>query len=169
MVRASTGFAVRGRDEELALIELRLDETQSGVGSVIIVEGRAGSGKTRLLEACASLAEARSFRVGRGEAEPGRTVVELDALFEALFGGEEPLAPRDALSDARSSPEQRFWLLQDIQALIEEAALKGPLLLCLDDLQWAGDGCAVAMRQLPQRLASLPVAWVLAFRPGQGL
>jgi hypothetical protein len=25
------------------------------------------------------------------------------------------------------------------------------------------------MRQLPQRLASLPVAWVMAFRPNQGL
>jgi DNA-binding CsgD family transcriptional regulator len=169
MVSGTSGFPVRGRDEELVLIESRLDETQSGVGSVIIVEGKAGSGKTRLLEACASIAAARSFRVGRGEADPGRTVVELDALFDALFGGEKPLAPRDALSDTRSSPEQRFWLLQDIQALIEEAALRNPLLICLDDLQWAGDGCAVAMRQLPRRLASLPVAWVMAFRPNQGL
>ena len=158
-----------GRDQELVLIESCLDETKSGVGSVMIVEGRAGSGKTRLLEACASKAGARSFRVGRGEADPGRTVVELDALFDALFGGEKPLIPRRALSDTHSSPEQRFWLLQDLQALIEEAALKSPLLVCLDDLQWAGDGCAVAMRQLPQRLASLPVAWVMAFRPDQGL
>jgi DNA-binding CsgD family transcriptional regulator len=169
MVSGTSGLPLRGRDEELVLIESHLDETQSGVGSVIIVEGRAGSGKTRLLEACASKAAARSFRVGRGEADPGRTVVELDALFDALFGGEKPLAPRDALSDTRSSPEQRFWLLQDIQALIEEAALKDPLLICLDDLQWAGDGVAVAMRQLPRRLASLPVAWVMAFRPKQGL
>ena len=169
MVSGTSGLPLRGRDEELVLIESCLDETQSGVGSVMIVEGRAGSGKTRLLEACASKAGARSFRVGRGEADPGRTVVELDALFDALFGGEKPLIPRDALSDTHSSPEQRFWLLQDLQALIEEAALKDPLLVCLDDLQWAGDGCAVAMRQLPRRLASLPVAWVMAFRPDQGL
>lgn len=109
-----------------------------------------------------------SFRVGRGVAEPHRRV-ELDALFDALFDGDKPLVARDALSDLHASPEQRFWLLQDIQALIEEAALKDPLLICLDDLHWAGDGCAVAMRQLPPRLASLPVGWVMAFRPNQGL
>ena len=115
------------------------------------------------------MAAERSFRVGRGAAEPHRRAVDLDALFDALFGGDRPLIARDALSDLHASPEQRFWLLQDIQALIEEAALRDPLLICLDDLHWAGDGCAVAMRQLPQRLASFPVGWVIAFRPNQGL
>lgn len=168
MVGGTRATPLRGRDEELAAIGSRLDEIRSGVGSVIIVEGRAGLGKTRLLDACASMAADRSFRVGRGVAEPHRRV-ELDALFDALFDGEKPLVARDALSDLHASPEQRFWLLQDIQALIEEAALKNPLLICLDDLHWAGDACAVAMRQLPQRLASLPVGWVMAFRPNQGL
>jgi DNA-binding CsgD family transcriptional regulator len=168
MVGSTWGTPVRGRSDELAAIGARLDQVRSGVGSVIIVEGRAGLGKTRMLEACASMAVERSFRVGRGVAEPHRRV-ELDALFDALFEGDKPLVARDALSDLHASPEQRFWLLQDIQALIEEAALKDPLLICLDDLHWAGDGCAVAMRQLPQRLASLPVGWVMAFRPNQGL
>ncbi len=168
MVGSTGGTPVRGRGDELAAIGARLDQVRSGVGSVIIVEGRAGLGKTRMLEACASMAVERSFRVGRGVAEPHRRV-ELDALFDALFDGDKPLVARDALSDLHASPEQRFWLLQDIQALIEEAALKDPLLICLDDLHWAGDGCAVAMRQLPQRLASLPVGWVMAFRPNQGL
>jgi AAA ATPase domain len=164
----TSGTPVRGRGDELAAIGARLDQIRSGVGSVMIVEGRAGLGKTRLLDACASMAAERSFRVGRGVAEPYRRV-ELDALFDALFEGDKPLVARDALSDLHASPEQRFWLLQDIQALIEEAALKDPLLICLDDLHWAGEGCAVAMRQLPQRLASLPVGWVMAFRPNQGL
>jgi DNA-binding CsgD family transcriptional regulator len=169
MVGGTGALPVRGRDEELAAVDTRLDEIRSGVGSVIIVEGRAGLGKTRMLDACATMAAERSFRVGRGAAEPGRTVVELEALFDALFDGEKPLVARDALSDLHSSPEQRFWLLQDIQAIIEEAALEDPLLICLDDLQWGGDGFAVAMRELPQRLASLPVGWVMAFRPNQGL
>ena len=62
-----------------------------------------------------------------------------------------------------------FWLLQDVQSLIEAAALKNPVLICLDDLHWGGTSLSVAMRQLPLRLSSLPVAWVMAFRPGQGL
>jgi DNA-binding CsgD family transcriptional regulator len=169
MVGGTRGPPLRGRGEELAAIGARLDEVRSGVGSVIIVEGRAGSGKTRLLDACASMAAERSFRVGRGVMELSRRVVELDALFDALFDGDEPLVAREAISDLHASPEQRFWLLQDIQALIEEAALRDPLLICLDDLHWGGAGCAVAIRQLPQRLASLPVGWVMTFRPDQGL
>jgi DNA-binding CsgD family transcriptional regulator len=169
MVGGTQGSPLRGRGDELAAIGARLDEVRSGVGSVIIVEGRAGLGKTRLLDACAAMAAERSFRVGRGVTEPHRRVVELDALFDALFDGDTPLVARDALSDHHASPEQRFWLLQDIQALIEEAALRDPLLICLDDLHWGGASCAMAMRQLPQRLASLPVGWVMAFRPDQGL
>jgi DNA-binding CsgD family transcriptional regulator len=169
MVVGTWGPPLRGRGGELAAIGARLDEVRSGVGSVILIEGRAGLGKTRLLDACASMAAERSFRAGRGVTEPHRQVVELDALFDALFDGDNPLVARDALSDHHASPEQRFWLLQDIQALIEEAALRDPLLICLDDLHWGGASCAVAMRQLPQRLASLPVGWVMAFRPNQGL
>jgi DNA-binding CsgD family transcriptional regulator len=169
MVGGTLGLPLRGRGGELAAIGGRLDEVRSGVGSVIIVEGRAGLGKTRLLDACASMAAERSFRVGRGVTEPHRRVVELDALFDALFDGDNPLVARGTLSDHHASPEQRFWLLQDIQALIEEAALRDPLLICLDDLHWGGPSCAMAMRQLPQRLASLPVGWVMAFRPDQGL
>src|SRR5580692_5227987 len=166
--RASRAHPMRGRAAETAAIGARLDEVRSGVGSVIIVEGRAGLGKTRLLEACASMAAERSFRVGRAAAEPHRRATGLDVLLDALFGGDDPLLARKALGDLHASPELGFWLLQDIQALIEKAALRGPLLICLDDLHWAGDACAVALRQLPQQLASLPVGWVMAFRPNQG-
>ncbi len=109
-----------------------------------------------------------SFRVGRGAAEPERAI-ELGALFDALFEGEPPLADRRALKDAHASSEFLFWLLQDVQSLIEEAALKDPVLICLDDLHWGGTSLSVAIRHLPQRLSSLPVAWVMAFRPDQGL
>jgi DNA-binding CsgD family transcriptional regulator len=79
------------------------------------------------------------------------------------------LADRRALGDSHASPEFLFWLIQDLQSVIEEAALKSPLLICLDDLHWAGASCAVALRQLGPRLASLPVAWILASRPNQGV
>ena len=43
-----------------------------------------------------------SFRVGRGAAEPGR-VIELGALFDALFEGDPPLADRRSLADETRS------------------------------------------------------------------
>jgi len=159
---------LRGREQELAVIRRRLGQVRAGTGCVVVVEGSAGLGKTRLLDECVSMAQELSFLVGRGAAEPGRAI-ELGALFDALFKGEPPLADRRALNDGHASSEFLFWLLQDVQSLIEEAALKDPVLICLDDLHWGGTSLSFAMRHLPQSLSSLPVAWVMAFRPDQGL
>jgi len=165
---APSRLPLRGREHERAAIHRRLSQARAGTGCVVVVEGSAGLGKTRLLDECMSMAGQLSFRVGRGAAEPGR-LIELGALFDALFEGDPPLADRRALNDVHASSEFLFWLLQDVQSLIEEAALKNPLLICLDDLHWSGTSLSFAMRQLPARLSSLPVAWVMAFRPDQGV
>ena len=161
---------LRGRQDELAVIEDRLREVSAGTGGAIVIEGSAGVGKTKLVDASMQLATDLGFRAGRGVLEPYRTgPTELEGLFDALFEGPSPLADRRALDDSHASPEFMFWLIQDLQSVIEEAALQSPILICLDDLHWAGASCAVAIRQLGPRLASLPVAWILAFRPNQGL
>ena len=45
----------------------------------------------------------------------------------ALFDGSRPLLERSALAELRSLPERRYWLLQDLEMLLERAALDGPL------------------------------------------
>jgi DNA-binding CsgD family transcriptional regulator len=157
--------AVRGRDAELAVLSEQLDRVRSGVGAVVELVGGAGMGKSRLLEEAARMGRRLSFAVGKGVAQPGDSVVELSVLMSALFDGAEPVLDRSALRDLRPGREQRYWLLQDLQALLERAALQSPLLVCLDDLQWADGGTAAALRTLPPRLAELPIAWVVAFRP----
>ena len=159
---------VRGRDAELARIGVQLDRVRSGVGSVVLVAGEPGMGKTRLLTEAARVARRLALRVGAGAAEPGGGVVELAPLMTALFDGPHSLLERGALGALRSRPEERYWLLQDLQAMLERSALDGPVLVSLDDLQWADGGTAAALRALPARLADLPVAWILAFRAEQG-
>src|SRR6478736_8749111 len=159
---------VRGRDAELASIGVQLDRVRSGTGAVVLVEGEPGMGKTRLLAEAARVARRLGFRVGAGAAEPGAGIVELAALMTALFDGADPLLERSGLRQLHSAPEQRYWLLQDLQTMLERAALDGPLLISLDDLQWADSGTAAALRALPIRLVGMPIAWILASRPGQG-
>jgi DNA-binding CsgD family transcriptional regulator len=159
---------VRGRDDDLATIERHLDQLLSGIGSVIVVEGAAGLGKSRLLKEAVTMARRLSIKVGSGTADPGDNVVQLAPLMEALFDGPEPILERAALHGEHTSPEQRYWLLQDLETLLEKAALKAPLLVCLDDLQWADNGTAAALRSLPTRLTTVPVGWVIALRPGEG-
>jgi DNA-binding CsgD family transcriptional regulator len=141
-----------------------LQRVGAGTGGVVIIEGDAGLGKTRLLTAARETARALEFRTGLGTAEPGHGSV----LMEALFGGTDPLIDRTSLGSRDRSREEPFWLLADIQTLMERAALRQPLMVCLDDAQWADAGCGFALRMLTQWLASLPVAWLIAVRPDQG-
>jgi DNA-binding CsgD family transcriptional regulator len=154
-----------GRDAELALIRAELERLTDGAEAVLIVEGAAGMGKTRLLAEVSTIARSLGIRVGSSAADPSETVVELAVLLAALFDGATPLLDESGLTALHAQPEQRFWLLRDLQQLLERAALESPLLISIDDAHWADAGTAAAIRTLPMRLMGLPIAWVIALRP----
>jgi DNA-binding CsgD family transcriptional regulator len=159
---------IRGRDAELSAFGEMLGRVRSGSGAVLLIEGAAGIGKSRLLAEGEKMAHRLGFPVGVGAAEPSESVAELAPLLRALFDGPEPLLDRAGLSSLHAAPEQRYWRLQGLRSLLEHAAMDSPLVVFLDDLQWAGAGTVAALRALPPRLASLPIGWVLAMRPDQG-
>ncbi|MFI5776004.1 AAA family ATPase [Nocardia sp. NPDC051570] len=164
MARTTTASTtLYGRDPELHVLGAALSSLRRGSGVVVVIEGSPGIGKSRLLAETVRLAGRLSARVGLGEADPSEAVVELAPLLRALFDGSAPLLDRSALPTARSGPEQRYWLVQDLESLLEGAATI-PLVVCLDDLQWADSGTLAALRTLPARLASVPIAWILAAR-----
>src|ERR1700722_1831297 len=158
---------LRGRDDELSTLREHLGRLRGGAGFSWLIEGGAGLGKSRLVEYAVSAGRGAGFAVGHGLAAPADAAVQLAALADALFAGPGPVLNRSALRDSPAPVEQRYWLLQDIQELLEQAALRQPVLICLDDLQWADSGTAAALRSLPARLATLPVGWVLALRPAE--
>jgi DNA-binding CsgD family transcriptional regulator len=155
----------QGRDPELAQIRGELERLADGEETGIIVEGAAGMGKSRLLAEVGAIAHSLGVRVGASVADPSETVVELSGLLAALFNGAEPLLDPGGLPTLRAQPEQRFWLLRDLQQLLESAALESPLLIAVDDAQWADGGTIAALRTLPEQLTGLPIAWVIALRP----
>ncbi len=161
-----SALPLRGRNEVLTTIGSQLDCLLSGAGTVLVVEGRAGMGKSRLLDEIATIALQLSVRVGRGAADPGASIVPLAPLLEALSSARSPILAGESLRPAYGSAEPSYWFLQDLEASLEQAALAGPLLICLDDLQWADSATAAALRTLPERLTTIPVGWVLATRPG---
>src|SRR5690349_16107861 len=164
--RMSTSLApaVHGRETELALIRRELERLADGAEAVIVVEGATGMGKTRLLAEAATIARSLGIRAGSSAADPSETVVELATLLAALFDGSEPLLDPADLATLPTKPEQRFWLLRDLQQLLERAALETPLLITIDDAHWADGGTVAALRTLPMRLMGLPIAWLVALR-----
>jgi DNA-binding CsgD family transcriptional regulator len=159
---------IRGRDAELAALGQLLSRLRSGSGAVLLMAGAAGLGKSRVIAEGVRMAQRASVPAGVGAAEPWESVAELAPLLRALFDGPEPLLDRAGLGRLRAAPEQRYWQLQELQSLLEGAAIATPLVIFLDDVQWADSGTVAALRALPPRLASLPIGWVVAMRPDQG-
>ncbi|MDX6627895.1 MAG: hypothetical protein QOH00_141, partial [Gaiellales bacterium] len=155
-----------GRASEIEQIGRQFSTLSQGRGSVTVVVGLPGLGKTRLLQHAADAARAAHVRVGVGTARESERLVSMAALLEALFGGSEPLLDRDSLAVLSAVHEQRYWLLQDVQSLLERASLASPIVICVDDLQWADAGTVAAVRALPERLAHSPIAWFFACRTG---
>src|SRR5882757_6578397 len=158
---------LRGRDAEMAAIVAALGGARDGRGSVLLVEGGPGLGKSRLLEEAVSLAGRAGVRAAVGRADVDDTVVPMGPLMSACFGGNAPLLDRSDLSALRALREDRYWVLLELEALLERAALEHPMLICLDDLQWADAGTAEALRVLPVRLGGVPIIWIAAYRTAQ--
>lgn len=104
------------------------------------------------------------IRAGVGSAARGDRVVLMGALLDALTRGGDPVLDAAAFRELPTLPELRYWLIQEVEALLDRAARDQPLLVSVDDLQWADSGTMAAVELLSARLASLPIAWVVAMR-----
>jgi DNA-binding CsgD family transcriptional regulator len=155
---------IRGRDTELSVLAERIAGARAGTGGVVVVEGPPGIGKSRLLAEAVSLAAAAGLRVAWGEADEADQVAPLWCLLGALHFGSPPLLSAERLRALDARPDQRYWLLQELEASLEEAALREPLLLVIDDVQWADAATLLALRTLVPQLAPVPILWVLGVR-----
>jgi DNA-binding CsgD family transcriptional regulator/tetratricopeptide (TPR) repeat protein len=64
-----------------------------------------------------------------------------------------------------SDPGLQFRAVDAFVDLVEELALHAPLVLALDDLQWADPSSLLTLSALARRLTGLPLALICCFRP----
>jgi DNA-binding CsgD family transcriptional regulator len=159
------GF-LRGRQGQVEALRDQLDALRAGQGGTVLVAGLAGMGKTVLLDATEMMARERGIRVFRGAGDAAGRVIPFGPLLEALVSA--PDAPVDpaVLRDLSQSPDQRFWLLREVQESLERAALRAPMVIAIDDVQWADEATLAALLTLPRQLASHRILWLLAARTG---
>ena len=170
------------RDAEVQLLDEALAAAVEGRGSVVAVEGPPGIGKSSLVAAGVELARTRDmYTVSVRATELERSYpygivrqtadsVSLDKSQEeraALFTGAARLAlpildPGSA--EEADNPELMYQRLHGLYWLTANLARERPLLITIDDAQWADEASMAAERFLSLRIADLPMVLVLAVR-----
>jgi hypothetical protein len=92
--------------------------------------------------------------------------VPLGPILDALVSTDGPQVDPARLHELSHAPDQRLWLLREVQEGLEAAARRAPLLVVIDDLHWADAATASALVVLSWRLATHPIGWLLALRRG---
>jgi predicted ATPase len=182
------GLAIVGREDELTFLGTQLRQLASGQRRVVFVTGEAGIGKTALVDAFRrQLESSQGMHVARGQCLKGISGKEeyypvTEALCRLCAGPDGEAVCRVlarvapawlALGHDRhpaTSPSARPAVLQrtlgDLCGALEELAADGPLILVLEDLQWADDSTldllsALARRRAPAQLFVLATCSLL--------
>ncbi|HVN13979.1 MAG TPA: AAA family ATPase, partial [Kineosporiaceae bacterium] len=173
--------ALVGRDEELAALRASAAEAVAGRGSVVLVGGEAGVGKTTLARAVLARSGLRALvgvGVQTGAQAFGPLVkalrsylrsagpIERSLVTEPVTGA--PLAPRLAplLPElGTAAPDVDGDTLHDalVQAFTA-LARRQPTGVFLDDLHWADDATLELLPTLARRLGDVPLLVLAAFR-----
>jgi predicted ATPase len=125
----------------------RLRDAGNGSGSVILVEGRAGLGKSLVLEETAR--GAAGFRVGSSCAFSGDDAGAMAPLLAALFGSASPLLDPTLLDGERFVPTGAIDSIDWLGDALAATARQRPLVVSIDDAHWIDRGTAAALRILP--------------------
>ncbi len=153
------------RDRALALVDAAIGAARAGHGSVVVVAGEPGLGKTALLsEATRRAAGLTLMRAACSEAESSLPFGMLRRLLgDHVFGGTDHASevPARASADPVDTRLARFdaflgWLRRSVQK---------PLLVAVDDLHWSDPDSVELFFLVCRRVGDLGVAVVTTARP----
>lgn len=150
---ARTDTSVHDHRDALQSIEEALNGRQH---QVVLIEGHRGAGKSHVLAKARALAAEHGYRVVHLTCDEGEYP---PALFSALGHTTLPAVPGSAGADAAHT---RMLLVERAGSVVDHLASQEPLLISLDDVQFADQISLLALRVLPRQLRGKPVVWILA-------
>ncbi|HEY2242429.1 MAG TPA: AAA family ATPase [Streptosporangiaceae bacterium] len=143
------------RDAEFSALAGVVSAAARGQGSVVLISGEAGIGKSSLVEAVRARlpAEGRMLVGYCDDLATPRTL----GPFRDLVG-----SVGSELSQAVSDGSDRDRLLAALRAELDWAG--HPTVLVIEDVHWADDATLDALRYLARRMAALPAVLILTYR-----
>jgi tetratricopeptide (TPR) repeat protein len=188
--QAEPGILLVGRETELNILVRHLENAMTGRGSIVVIGGEPGIGKTHLVTALAEIARLRGALVRTGhcyEAEGSPPYIpHIEILEESLRDG-SPANLRYALGDsaseiARIMPElrtiyadipspmelppeqQRRVLFNAYLAFTQRATRLTPLVTLLEDLHWADEPSLLLLEHIAKTASERPHLTLVTYR-----
>jgi DNA-binding SARP family transcriptional activator len=168
---AEPGFVGRGR--EVGILRAAVAEAAAGRGGSLWIDGEPGIGKSALIAAGVRDATRLGCRIGSGVGDELAQRMPLSVLFECFDLTLEPAAgntgARGLMSALRTAAElianPTMAVLETTQSLVRTMCAKQPLILIIDDLQWADETSLVVWHALHRMTARHPLLLISAARP----
>jgi DNA-binding SARP family transcriptional activator len=182
-----------GRDKDLAVLAAALERAAAGRTEFVVVEGEAGIGKTRLLTEFLARPPGRGPAVLRCRADEHAGGLPLQPLLDALAtrlragdrhgadDADELLAGPAALLRGLLGPVGHTTaapyaapdaglatVFAAYDTVIGRLAAAGPLILTVDDVQWADPASRARLHHAARRLSPVPLLILAAQRSGEG-
>ncbi|MFF2271796.1 AAA family ATPase [Agromyces sp. NPDC058136] len=164
---------LHGREHELSSISHELEAAVEGSTRLVVLHGEAGIGKTALMEAAARTAERRAHVLAVRNLPLSTRMPNL-AVRTLLARAEEALADTsggsgtDSGDTAAPSTVARPPLPLRLDASIGRLTRSGPVVITVDDLQWADADTLDALMFLAGGAEERPLAIVVTVRSGTG-
>ena len=169
-----TDAQIVGREAELVALETFLGA--NGSPRALLLTGSPGVGKTTLWQAGVDLARARGLRVLSARGSGAEAQLEFAGLIDLLddVDADElealPPAQRHALevalfrAEPTAGPPPAAAIGVGLLSAARALAVREPLLIAVDDVQWLDGSSAEALAFAARRLDGQPVRFLLAKR-----
>ncbi|WP_410675613.1 BTAD domain-containing putative transcriptional regulator [Amycolatopsis sp. cmx-4-68] len=152
-----------GREAELALLREAVADLGAGTGRSLWFEGEPGSGRTALLAEVLTMAPDCTPAFAAADALDQRFA--LRPLLDALGVHPRAADERRASLASRLAEQSGEDAIDGMLGLVRELCAEAPLVLAVDDLQWADDTTLRVWRYLSRETRELPLLLVGACRP----
>ncbi|HKU68267.1 MAG TPA: AAA family ATPase [Candidatus Baltobacteraceae bacterium] len=178
----ASGAALVGRAEELDRLSACAQAVGRGTGALVLLDGDAGTGKTRLLSEIVrapflpkgfATAVAGALDYARAPYAPIRDLLAaLDKRFPKVLQSNRVLAAQLApmlefrpSGDEASDPARQRQLLDAIVQAISLYAAQSPVMLALEDVHWIDSASADVLVHLSRAISAMRALLLVSFRP----
>lgn len=153
---------------------------RAGRGQIVLISGEPGIGKTAILAALLDRAATVGARIASGAAEELQMRVPFAAVSDCLgltaAAADAQAAEIAAMlrgahrssGGAFSAADAEFLVTEAILGLVDGWCTAGPVVLAVDDLQWADPASLLVLHRLGRVAGQLPLLLAVTQRPGAG-